>query len=362
MSRHLNKNANSFAKQHSLPCLQLIFVLGLGTFTIASILSIIVVGRLFEYNEPESMLHAHPQLLAVRKLDHEEMFRKTVKSCLPSRKSNCKTFIPDINGTKTQRVALISPSGGAASSFFNELIQPMTDSYNRRRDKGGPIINAFVRFDVPPYGYGKTHGLTKIIRLVPQPLMLEVTEALQSLLPHGDSFKHVTMQDTKAILRQILRFHCRLSAVAAHTALLSVDYLDLTADADVELEKFLFADDLLNGKVKDKKSYKRKRVYTEASFLSQFLTHLQSKSLLNVYDVFDQVLVDELAASKNLTIWPCPSFWSVGDAPNPFDISPLVQRLAKALSPNCSEPLADCWVARDKCEASGDGPCKSTKG
>jgi hypothetical protein len=93
-------------------------------------------------------------------------------------------------------------------------------------------------------------------------------------------------------------------------------------------------------------------------FQAQILSYIQDSTHADVYTILNQVLLEELKLSKNLTVWPCPSFWSVGDAPNPSMISPLVQRLAKALSPDCADPFADCWVERDKCEDKGDALCQ----
>lgn len=94
---------------------------------------------------------------------------------------------------------------------------------------------------------------------------------------------------------------------------------------------------------------------------TQVLTHVQESNHVDVLTALDQVLLDELVRSRNLTIWPCPSFWSVGDEPNQLSISPLIQRLAKALSPDCEDPLAQCWVDRDMCESRGDALCQKKR-
>jgi hypothetical protein len=216
---------------------------------------------------------------------------------------------------------------------------------------------------VPPYGYGKTHGLTKVLRLVPEPLVLEVTDTLQYLLRPGES---VTLADIRAGLRQIMRFHCRLSHLAAHTAILSVSYTEmLTEPADVKekLQAFLVPkdvqekagaeDDLVTPDDDQNGLFEAQEAYG-----TQILSRIQQVSKVDVNKILDEVLLEELKQTKNLTMWPCQPFWTSGEAADPTKLSPLVQRLAKALSPHCDDPCANCFVDRDKCEARGDGLCK----
>ena len=68
--------------------------------------------------------------------------------------------------------------------------------------------------------------------------------------------------------------------------------------------------------------------------------------------------------TKNLSTWPCLSFWTVGSDGNGNtnnnnigNMSPMIQHLAKQLSPNCDAPFTKCFVARDVCEYHGDGIC-----
>lgn len=271
----------------------------------------------------------------VAELEHEDAFLATITSCLPDNKK-CKQFLPTIDGRPVPRVAVISPPG---SNALVHRIQSIHDT------------QVIIRTHVPPYGYGKTHGLTKVIRIIPQPLVLQVTDALQSLLQHGETHSIITLDDLKAALRQILRFHCRISHLAAHTALLSVNTTDDMASSS--LYSFLGVQPPPQQEEEDDDDDHESLYEAHAAYGTQILTHVQEVSRVNVMAVLDQVLLDELKLSKNLTIWPCPSFWSVA----PIIISPLVQRLAKALSPDCEDPYAKCWVERDKCEAAGDAVC-----
>ncbi|GAX16528.1 hypothetical protein FisN_7Lh250 [Fistulifera solaris] len=293
----------------------------------------------------------------VTELEHEDAFRATIQQCLPPN-PKCKQFILPNNNNNKRRVAVIAPPGDLVAK---ERLQAIAQSHDN--------LELIFRTHVPPYGYGKTHGLTQVIRFIPQPLLLQVTDALQSLLQHGETHAIITLSDLKAGLRQILRFHCRLSHLAAHTALLSVAEKEDEEEISSVLQSFLFPDE----KPPEPNNNNNNNTYigndddpdalyqVHAADGTQTLTHVQSLSRVNVLNVLDQVLLDELQHTRNLTIWPCPSFWSAGDAPDPTKISPLVQRLAQALSPDCEDPYAKCWVERDKCEAVGDARCVKNK-
>lgn len=93
-----------------------------------------------------------------------------------------------------------------------------------------------------------------------------------------------------------------------------------------------------------------------ASLLSLLQTQVQG----NVLKILDEVLLDEMKISNNLTAWPCQSFWTVGEAEDRSTISPIIRRIAKAMSPNCDAQFTSCFVNRDKCEFNGDGVCESS--
>jgi hypothetical protein len=315
---------------------------------------------------------AELDITEVEDLDHEELFYNTIKSCIPAEKKKCKEFVPD-NGDakKVQRVALLSPPGVISVSLLNRMEQVMMQ-HNHRHSEDSLNIDIITTSHVPPYGYGKTHGWTKLVRLVPQPLTLEVTDALQNVLEAGESHKNITLQDLKAAMRQILRFHCRISHVAAHTATLSIPFMDMLSDpkeTTQALQSFLAP-----GHTFDKKGTDDDKITesvadddqaglfdAEEKYGTQMLTYIQTISHVNVAEVLDQVLLEELKKTKNMTVWPCPSFWAAGDEPDPLKLSPITMRLARALSPDCDAPFASCFVPRDKCEGKGDGLCKGNK-
>jgi hypothetical protein len=308
-----------------------------------------------------------------QRLDHEKQFSDSIRSCLPASHDNCKTYVPDAPpGSKksAQRVALIAIPGDVRSSVGHVLKQ-IRDRHNRNPTSKDPEIDLIVRASVPPYGYGKTHGLTKIVRLQPESLLLEATSALQSAVtdtekldgssPSGISWEALTLEDLKASLRLVLRFHCRLSHVSAHTAILSLNTSDLRSSrgnsASKQLQEFVAPHDG-GGSVPESPNPSKTFASTDI-FAWKLLSRIQAVHGVDVRSVLDEVLVDELSRTKNFSAWPCLSFWAVGDEPNVYALSPAVQKIARAVSPDClGDAMANCWVGRDKCEAHGDGPCR----
>jgi hypothetical protein len=315
----------------------------------------------------------------VTELDHEEMFQATMKNCLPSegeknKKGNpkCGEYIPEPTGDdkkKVQRVAILCPPGDLSTALVKRVEQVM-HHHNRRQSKLDLEIDVLETSHVPPYGYGKTHGLTKVLRLAPQPLVLEVTDSLRSLLRPGESHAIITLEDLKAGLRQIIRFHCRLSHLSAHTAIMSVGYEDMLMEPhnvmkdmhtflvprDVP-EKIEGDDDVQFAPDDDQNGL----FEAEEAYGTQILSHIQQVAQIDVNQALDVVLQDEMKRTNNLSKWPCESFWTSGEPSDPTKLSPLLQRLASSLSPDCDSPIGNCWVERDKCESKGDGLCKKNK-
>jgi hypothetical protein len=334
-----------------------------------------------------------PVTVEVDDLDHESLFRKVTKSCLPIESKKCGEYVPDpiigTNKPKVQRVAILAPPGDLSGSLMNR-VERIVQDHNKVSSKEGILsIELVTTSHVPPYGYGKSHGYTKIIRLIPEPLLLEVADALTAVLFPGESHTQFTVSDVKAALRMILRFHCRLSHVAAHTALLSVKFMDLLADpigTTQIIRNFLSPStsrpnarapngnnkvDADSNEIAEEFSIdddQSSLMDAELAYGSQILTHIQLQSLdggrnrtvgRSIMDVLDQVLLDEFKKTKDMTAWPCLSFWASNDNAEP--LSDITKRLAQKLSPNCDDRYNTCFVKRDLCEFNGDALCVESK-
>jgi hypothetical protein len=317
-------------------------------------------------------LESLSKVVRVADLKHEEIFRLTIKSCLPTHNPKCKQYIPPTSGKDEdpiQREALVAPPGDISSILMNQL-ERIQHQHTNLQNKTESDIEVFATSHVPPYGYGKTHGWTKIVRLVPRALVLEVVDALQSSLLSSDSHMDLTLDDLKAALRQILRFHCRLSHVAAHTALLSIPLVDLianSANVSRHIQDFLVSRDVGRMKGGDDDGVENADddsgsvSATQEFYGSQMLTYIQSVAHVDVLKVLDEVLIEEMNLSRNMTVWPCLSFWAAGEREDPSKLTRFTQNIAKELSPECSDPFVSCFVPRDICEASGNGVCKGHK-
>jgi hypothetical protein len=385
-------------------------------------------------------------VVPVADLQHEHLFHATIKSCLPSssnKNKKCGEYVPppppptgsnNNNNKPIQKVALLAPPGDLAHHIWNqmEVIMLQHNNLNSQNQNTAAAKNESSNvYDmdiiktshVPPYGYGKTHGLTKIVRLVAHPIVLQVTNALQAVLEPDEWLRLeeeqednnniemndfvVSLLDLKIALRQVLRFHCRLSHVAAHTAILSFDMMDILQQSDTNvtttlaLRNFLTPldvsrilhkktdDDVVELYVPDDDNDdendnlghdlwdEQERMGTR--MLSLVQARLQkandkttTTTTLPIMAILDQVLVQEMQLTKNMTVWPCPSFWAAGDGTGDGGgenmLTPLTRRLAQALSPDCNHHqdsdnnnnnvAVSCWVERDKCEAAGDAICQ----
>lgn len=194
---------------------------------------------------------------------------------------------------------------------------------------------------------------------------------LHSRDPTSSKQSPVSLNDLQFTLRQLIRFHCRISHISAHTALLTIPLNEMILNPDQVVEQLR----LFLGKSSDqpkqahivtamevhqtRKELKDETTAALQSIRTSAMTLLsQVVDADNVLEVLSNVLRHELRSTKNLTDWPCQSFWSVGEDSDPYNLPLESKRIAAALSPNCSATFSNCWVHRDLCEAKGDGPCK----
>ena len=235
-------------------------------------------------------------------------FRGTLRSCLGAA---CLTATPA--GSRRPRVALLSPSESATARALWSLVSV------RARD-----VELVIDSHAPCYGYGRNHGLTRIVRLA---------------LPLA-----VDAMNSTALLRQAIRWHCRVSHVAAHTALLTIDEDDLKTPRKT-LERLLsfvglkVDRDLLTRATKD--------------FSTSVQAALNADLAIPNPQKYNAALRDELEASNSLKDWPCQTLWVTTE-----DDRHLVRQRAPLLAPNCSAPFVKCDVPRDKCEQ--QGTCSSS--
>jgi len=306
------------------------------------------------------------EMVEVKDLVHESIMHRTIRDCLPSQNKKCMTFVPQPlqkDAELVQRIALVVPTGRLASVVYSQM-HLVADGFNRQLSRPEPKIEIIATSHVPPYGYGKSHGLTRIVKLMPQPILLQVTDALQGVLGPEQSTRSITFVDLQVGLLQVMRMHCRLSHVAAHTASLTIDTKTLVNATELSLALHNFMTSTGGtttgggeGMPVTVDDDKINIFYNQASVGAGLLTRFSEMMPdgTDVLTILDRVLQNELERTKNMSVWPCPSFW---EAPPPLALSALTRRLAKALSPDCDDPYVSCFVKRDQCEAVGDPFCK----
>jgi len=255
-------------------------------------------------------------------------------------------------------VGILSPPG-ELSDFFANWVKDVIKVHSTEKTD----IALIPTNHVPPYGYGKNHGWTKIIRFTSLPLGLASADALRSA-SHDDSSSDAMLSDLKAATRQIIRWHNRLSHVAAHTSLLTVSLDDLLDDpfgVEDKICNFLSVEKVVSGGSHIDEEELIGSVQPIIDLNNRLLTEIGHASGLEkaIEDVFEVVMKEEFHRSKNLSAWPCQSFWSVEDDPNPTkNLSPVIKKLAKRMSPNCNAEYTKCTVEKDRCEERGDAVCK----
>ena len=275
-------------------------------------------------------------------------------------------------------------------------------------------IELLTTAHVPVYGYGKSHGYSKLIRVVTLPLPLAVNDAyyysmndltetnndkdsndndgsfvIQNLDAILDETKlkytaKPSSQTVASITKLLLRWHCRLSHVAAHTAELTLTLDNIIKHPTDALETILTFVWRQDWEWEGHNHYQNKReerelypkiwkgaaegfVASEDGSLQPLLNQLSlllqdgalsssSSETIMFGDAMQQSFASEMTKSKDLTSWPCPSFW---DGVDNLDFG-AAYKIANEMTPNCSDgdPFARCTVNKDRCEVKKDAMCK----
>ena len=137
------------------------------------------------------------------------------------------------DGRKVDRVGILAiPLSGG-----EELMQLV-----RSISENNPLIHLSLSSNVPCYGYGKNHGFSRVIRVVrqvfPHSLAL-VSKVDKAVVVDQNLNNSINSRLLHGQVAQLVRWHCRLSHVAAHTKLLTLFVDDLLLRPVVELEKVL---------------------------------------------------------------------------------------------------------------------------
>jgi hypothetical protein len=181
--------------------------------------------------------------------DAVTLIESQIKSCLGD---HCGSFAAD--GSGLARIGILGPPQSGAEVIWSILQYARTtggigtpkSSFKKAKDSSTSSNAAIVEDQpnivlgditlvlsthVPPYGYGKNHGWTKIVRVYRNILDhtvdllkgmntgMKTTEANPPSTPTVDSASAAAVAHAQA--RLLVRWHCRLSHVAAHTKMFS---------------------------------------------------------------------------------------------------------------------------------------------
>ena len=264
-------------------------------------------------------------------------YEATMRNCL-GRLCYDEAVVSGGGTTKVDRVGLLAfpHSGGDHLLHFIGALGERT-----------PHIDLTHTTNVPPYGYGKNHGWSRIVRLS------------RDVFDHALELTNATTDPQLLGLqvKQIVRWHCRLSHVAAHTKLLTVYVEELVARPAVELEKVL----TFVGVKYDRPALLR----AAPGFAASLAADLAPSAAPGAHPSWPplpplavatmvKALEDELQHTDNLAAWPCPSFRRLDSHEGPkaqLPVSAATSRLPvppDALAANCSAPHVTCSVGFDR--------------
>lgn len=274
-------------------------------------------------------------------LDLELTYEATLRSCLSS---YCFDELVSVAaGKKAARIGFLAPP----SSGSDTLIRMLNVAARKDLLATATIENST---HVPAYGYGKNHGWTRIVRLVRR----VIPHALSLLVPSGDASAASAVPAALFDLqvRQLVRWQCRLTHVAAHTKLLTVFLDDVLLRPMVEVDKILSfigiraaRNDLLAAVGQFSKQLQsdlemhgvdyNPSTHLSVGHLDVLPAHLVGPALA--------ALESEMTSTDTLTRWPCKNFRDLEQ-----DAALALPVKAKDLAADCSSPKVICSVGFDK--------------
>ena len=141
-------------------------------------------------------------------------------------------------------------------------------------------------------------------------------------------------------MRQLIRWHCRLNHVAAHTTMLTVFVDEFLARPTFTLQKIAsFVDISLNTD------------QITSLLLSHY--HNNNNNLIKVPHRLtqrgQQVLEEELSNTNNLSQWPCRNFLSLESSSSSSSLILPTLRYYD-LAADCTAPYVKCTIRFDKRE------------
>ena len=311
------------------------------------------------------------------------------KECLPGRDDSQGEINPNTNRNREclrfvhknskPRVGIMTTPG----FITNSIGYWIKTALMQVSGKSGNDIEVLITPHVPVYGYGKSHGFSKLIRVTVLPMPLAIIDALLYEKLRGNSeddamlyIKASMLQkqsdspstsELETVLKLLMRWQCRLSHVSAHTSMLSVSLSAVLKDPISTMRQilqFVFTNNWewedKNGAVWGEIDLKNETesaindslrdIIEQTVLIHDHVKHILHTSEENISRSIQNAFNEEMQLSEDMTHWPCPSFWD--------GVEKL--KMNSGLVPDCRDghPWIKCTINRDKCEVKQDPVCK----
>ena len=257
--------------------------------------------------------------------DIEINFESTIRSCLSS--SCFDEAVKENDGTNNYRIGILAPPNSGSDT----LLKIINKALLKEKKKN---INIIIDTHVPAYGYGKNHGWSRVIRLV-RPILLQSMSILNANNPAPSH----TLYELQ--VRQLTRWHCRLSHVAAHTKMLTVMTEDLLNRPMIEIDKILT---FIGYKVG-----RRELLDAFAEYKLELQKEITSPTRDDILPSFIEsginALKNELESTDELQKWPCKSFRELDKMIKRGEPLPIK---SDRLAANCTSSYVTCSVPMDQ--------------
>lgn len=266
----------------------------------------------------EPVASTHLQNTATRAM-HDEMveavkkFEASIKSCLGS---NC---FDERSVGVNPRIGFLTPDAHGVDKLLDLVLL----AGKKAKLLDGKRV-AEISTHTPAYGYGKNHGWSRIVRIV----SMLPEHALKILERNNLETKSPSLYTYQ--LEQLMRWHCRLNHVAAHSSMLSIFIEDFLERPVVELYKILSFMGIRPSQIDIEEALGQEAGKQAISALSENFGAVPQEQ---VADAISQIT----STTKRLSKWPCDSFRELDSSSGGMLPIPC-----NALHPDCDSKLVSC--------------------
>mmetsp|Transcript_11722 Transcript_11722/g.16901 ORF Transcript_11722/g.16901 Transcript_11722/m.16901 type:complete len:474 (-) Transcript_11722:37-1458(-) len=336
----------------------------------------------------------------------EDSFLRTLKSSLiqDSKSAPGKGLLPykekiRRNGKRRPevpnilRIGILAPPGFLTTTVTKWIVDYLSQTQDLFRGRMEIVpFQPIPSSHVPPYGYGKNHGWDKIIRLTTAPILLGVVDMMLFTLAYnrleveligytngnGSKNDQLTRSVLSGMLRQYVRWHCRLSHVAAHTSVYTIhltpQVLQWYPERIIQnVTNFIIQEPQHRMKIeKDipitlpegEKIELKQHIQNIELFIANNIQEKEKAECQKYVESYRCILQKELDSTEKLKAWPCLSLWENVTRRNAYKNKDGVDRgniqefllfqTASRLGPDCGANFVTCTIQQDLCEEASD--------